>query len=119
MVEKITTYPDGTQSRTTWRPSRGSTYGATTVWNFAVGGRYTLDESWSLHGGFYTDAAPSAPGTSSVFRSVNLYGLTAGAKLKGDHLSGSLGLGASLGRARTTSCSAPRERGPSPRASPS
>ena len=26
---------------------------------------------------------------SSVFRSVNLYGLTGGAKLKGEHLSGS------------------------------
>ncbi len=96
MVEKIATYPDGTQSRTQ-APFAGLTYGATTVWNFAVGGRYTLDESWSLHGGFYTDAAPSAPGTSGVFRSVNLYGLTAGAKLKGENLSGSLGLGASWG----------------------
>jgi long-subunit fatty acid transport protein len=97
MVDKITTYPDGTQSRTQV-PFAGLTYGASTVWNFAVGGRYTLDESWSLHAGFYSDAAPSSPGTSGVFRSVNLYGLTAGAKLKGDHLSGSLGLGASWGR---------------------
>jgi long-subunit fatty acid transport protein len=96
-VDRITTYPDGSQSRTQ-APFAGLTYGATTVWNFAVGGRYTLDESWSLHGGFYTDGAPSAPGTSGVFRSVNLYGLTAGAKLKGDNLSGSLGLGASWGR---------------------
>ena len=51
MVERIATYPDGTQSRTQ-APFAGLTYGATTVWNFAVGGRYTLDESWSLHGGF-------------------------------------------------------------------
>ena len=96
-VEKITTYPDGTQVRTKV-PFAGLTYGAATVWNLAIGGRYTLDESWSLHGGFYTDAAPAAAGVSSVFRSVNLYGLTAGAKLKGEHLSGSLGLGVSWGQ---------------------
>jgi long-subunit fatty acid transport protein len=96
-VETITTYPDGTQARTKV-PFAGLTYGAATVWNLAIGGRYTLDESWSLHGGFYTDAAPAATGVSSVFRSVNLYGLTAGAKLKGEHLSGSLGLGVSWGQ---------------------
>ena len=95
-VENITTYPDGTQSRTTV-PFAGLRYGATSVWNFAIGGRYQLDGSWSLHGGFYTDAAPAAPSESNVFRSVNLYGLTGGAKLKGDHLSGSLGLGMSWG----------------------
>ena len=78
-------------------PFAGLTYGASTVWNFAIGGRYQLDEAWSLHGGFYTDAAPAAPGASDIFRSVNLYGLTGGAKLKGDHLSGSLGLGHLLG----------------------
>ncbi len=96
MVEKIATYADGTELRTRV-PFPGLTYGASTVWNFAVGGRYTLDETWSLHGGFYSDAAPAAPGTSDVFRSVNLYGLTAGAKMKGEHLSGSLGLGLSWG----------------------
>jgi long-subunit fatty acid transport protein len=67
------------------------------VWNFSIGGRYQLDEAWSLHGGFYTDAAPSDPASTNVFRSVDLYGLTAGAKLKGDHLSGSLGLGLTWG----------------------
>jgi len=96
MVERIETSPDGRQVRTTV-PFNGLTYGASTVWNFAIGGRYKLDEAWSLHGGFYTDAAPAAPGASDIFRSVNLYGLTGGAKLKGDHLSGSLGLGISWG----------------------
>ncbi len=67
------------------------------MWNFSIGGRYQLDEAWSLHGGFYTDAAPADPASTNVFRSVNLYGLTAGAKLKGDHLSGSLGLGLTWG----------------------
>ncbi len=96
-VETITTFPDGTK-RQAMEPFPGLTYGASTVWNIAIGGRYQLDEAWSLHGGFYTDAAPAAPGTSGVFRSVDLYGLTGGAKLKGDHLSGSLGLGCSWGR---------------------
>ncbi len=95
-VQGITTYADGSQERTT-TPFAGLDYGAATVWNFAIGGRYQLDEAWSLHGGFYTDAAPTDPGESNVFRSVNLYGLTGGAKLKGDHLSGSLGLGLSWG----------------------
>jgi len=95
-VQQIVTYADGQQERTT-APFPGLNYGADAVWNFAIGGRYQLDPSWSFHGGFYTDAAPAAPTASSVFRSVNLYGLTGGAKLKGDHLSGSLGLGLSWG----------------------
>jgi long-subunit fatty acid transport protein len=78
-------------------PFSGLTYGASNVWNFAVGGHYTLDESWSLHGGFYTDGAPAPPSDSNIFRSVDLYGLTAGANLKGDHLSGSLGIGVCWG----------------------
>jgi long-subunit fatty acid transport protein len=78
-------------------PFPGLTYGASAVWNVAIGGRYQLDEAWSLHGGFYTDFAPTDTGSTDIFRSVNLYGLTAGAKLKGEHLSGSLGLGLSWG----------------------
>jgi long-subunit fatty acid transport protein len=89
-------YPDG-HMETTSQPFSGLTYAASAVWNFAIGGRYQLDESWSLHGGFYTDSAPTDPTSTNVFRSVDLYGLTAGAKLKGDHLSGSLGLGLSWG----------------------
>ncbi len=95
-VERITSYPGGSHTReVTSFP--GVTYGATAVWNVAVGGRYQLDEAWSLHGGLYTDSAPVDPTQENVFRSVNLYGLTAGAKLKGDHLSGSLGLGLCYG----------------------
>lgn len=91
-----TAAPGGQQTRTT-QPFTGLTYAASAVWNFAIGGRYQLDEAWSLHGGFYTDAAPADPTATNVFRSVNLYGLTAGAKLKGEHLSGSLGLGLTWG----------------------
>ena len=96
MVETLRRNPDGSREVTT-APFPGFPYEAAAVWNLALGGRYQLDESWSLHGGFYTDFAPAPPGTANVFRSVNLYGLTAGAKLKGEHLSGSLGLGFSWG----------------------
>jgi long-subunit fatty acid transport protein len=95
-VEFVTTGPDGLPVHD-FRPFPGLTYGAAQVWNVAMGGHYTLDESWSFHGGFYTDGAPVAPAGDQLFRSVNLYGATLGAKLKGDHLSGSLGLGFSWG----------------------
>jgi long-subunit fatty acid transport protein len=96
-VVTIVSPAGGSQQPPVESPFPGLTYGASAVWNFALGGRYQLDEAWSLHGGFYTDFAPSAPGASDVFRSVNLFGLTAGAKLKGDHLSGSLGVGLAWG----------------------
>lgn len=95
-VTIVRAVPGGGQTTTT-TPFPGLTYAANAVWNFSVGGRYQLDEAWSLHGGFYTDAAPSDPASTNVFRSVNLYGITAGAKLKGDHLSGSLGMGLTWG----------------------
>ena len=95
-VKQVLAIPGGEQIRGT-APFPGITYAANQVWNFSIGGRYQLDEAWSLHGGFYTDSAPADPNSTDAFRSVNLYGLTAGAKLKGDHLSGSLGLGLTWG----------------------
>ena len=83
---------------TTTTPFPGITYGAHQVWNVALGGRYSLDESWSLHGGFYSDLAPADEDTGTIFRTVNLYGLTTGAKLKGTNLSGSLGIGLGWGK---------------------
>jgi long-subunit fatty acid transport protein len=91
-IETVTTGPDGLPVHT-FTPFGGLDYGATAVWNVAAGGHYKLDESWSFHAGVYSDAAPVAPEGSNLFRSVNLWGATAGAKLKGTHLSGSLGLG--------------------------
>jgi long-subunit fatty acid transport protein len=98
-VDVVTTGPNGEAVRTQV-PFTPLLYGATTVWNVAVGGRYNLDEAWSFHGGFYTDVAPVSPVGEDLFRRVNLYGVTAGAKLKGDHLSGSLGLGFSWGNSQ-------------------
>jgi long-subunit fatty acid transport protein len=98
-VDVVTTGSNGEPVRTQV-PFTPLLYGATTVWNVAVGGRYNLDEAWSFHGGFYTDVAPVSPVGEDLFRRVNLYGATAGAKLKGDHLSGSLGLGFSWGNSQ-------------------
>jgi long-subunit fatty acid transport protein len=96
-VTTVATDASGATTTTT-TPFPGITYGAHQVWNVALGGRYSLDDSWSLHGGFYTDLAPADEATGAIFRTVNLYGLTAGAKLKGSNLSGSLGLGLGWGK---------------------
>ena len=107
--QPVTTYfqPAGGGRTVEQAPFGGLTYGASAVWNVAVGGRYQLDESWSLHGGFYTDLSPAPPGSDNIFRSVNLYGVTGGAKLKGDHLSGSLGLGFCWGSSDPITLGAP------------
>jgi long-subunit fatty acid transport protein len=96
-VTTVATDASGATTTTT-SPFPGITYGAHQVWNVALGGRYALDDSWSLHGGFYTDLAPADEDSGAIFRTVNLYGLTAGAKLKGSNLSGSLGIGLGWGR---------------------
>jgi long-subunit fatty acid transport protein len=95
-VVTTTTGPTGLPvvTRTPFPPVMNS---ARTVWGVAVGGRYTLDDSWSLHGGFLTDPSPTSGTNTFLFRSVNMYGFTLGAKLRGDHLSGSLGVGYSWG----------------------
>ena len=83
------------------QPFPGVTNGARTVWNFALGGRYNLNEVWSFHGGFFSDASPTNAAGANLFRSVDMYGITAGAKIRGDHLSGSFGLGYSWGSSPT------------------
>jgi long-subunit fatty acid transport protein len=95
-VETVTTGPDGLPVHT-FSPFPGLYYGAAAVWNVAAGGHYRLDDAWSFHAGIYTDAAPVALTERNLFRTVNFYGVTLGAKLRGDHLAGSLGLGFSWG----------------------
>ena len=60
------------------QPFPGVTNGARTVWNYALDGRSNLNEAWSLHGGFFSDASPADPAGESVFRSVVMYGITRG-----------------------------------------
>jgi long-subunit fatty acid transport protein len=95
-VETVTSGPDGLPVHT-FSPFPGLYYGAAAVWNVAAGGHYRLDDAWSFHAGIYTDAAPVALTERNLFRTVNFYGVTLGAKLRGDHLAGSLGLGFSWG----------------------
>jgi long-subunit fatty acid transport protein len=95
-VETVTTGPDGLPVHT-FTPFPGLYYGAAAVWNVAAGGHYRLDDAWSFHAGIYSDAAPAALTQHNLFRTVNFYGATLGAKLRGDHLAGSLGLGFSWG----------------------
>ena len=72
-------------------------YQAREVWNFAVGGRYMLAQNWTAHAGFFTDMSPIDDATKTIFRKADLLGITTGATLSGEHLSGSLGLGFSFG----------------------
>jgi len=95
-IDRVTVGPDGLPIHT-YSPFPGLAYGAAAVWNVAAGGHYRLDNSWSFHAGFYTDAAPAALTRYNLFRTVNFYGATLGAKLRGSNLAGSLGLGFSWG----------------------
>ncbi len=61
------------------------------VVNVAIGTRFKLTESFDLHGGFFTSKSPLADGDSSIFRKVDLYGITLGAAFKIGSVSGSLG----------------------------
>lgn len=69
--------------------------------NFAVGARYPLSRQWELHAGVNSDQSP-LPGTTEIFRNVNIIGGTAGVSFTGAHLSGSVGLGFQTGRSPPT-----------------
>jgi len=70
---------------------------AASVVSVAVGGQYEFSKAWIGHVGFFTDPSPVDDGTAPVFRKADLYGLTIGASLHAEHLSGSLGFGYSFG----------------------
>jgi long-subunit fatty acid transport protein len=67
------------------------------VVNFAIGGRYLFTKNWTGHAGFYTDSSPVDDDTQTIFRKADIVGVTGGATLSGEHLSGSLGLAYSFG----------------------
>ena len=95
-VQTTTTAPNGTPIVTS-TPFPGVTNGAKQVWNWAVGANVSVNEWWSLHAGFFSDYSPSDAASVSLFRNLNLYGTTLGAKVKGEHLSGSFGFGFTWG----------------------
>lgn len=71
------------------------------ILNFAAGVRYPLSRQWELHAGVNSDQSP-LPGTSEIFRNVNIIGGTAGVSFTGAHLSGSVGFGFQTGRSPPT-----------------
>ena len=66
------------------------------VTNLAIGGNYAFSDSFKLHLGFFTDNSPVGDPGNSIFRSVDLMGLSGGVSF-GGRLSGSLGLSTSWG----------------------
>lgn len=70
---------------------------ARAVTNVAVGGHYRLSQSLRVHAGFASDLSPVDDEAQSIFRKVDLSRFTTGLSLTGRRLSGSLGLGYSVG----------------------
>ena len=99
-VQVTTTGPGGLPV-STQQPFPGVTNGAKAIWNWAVGGRVNISDAWSLHAGFFSDYSPTTASGQNLFRSVNMYGATLGARVKGEHFSGSFGLGFDWGSSQT------------------
>lgn len=66
------------------------------VTNVAIGGNYAFSDSFRLHLGFFTDNSPVGNPGRSLFRAVDLVGLSGGVSF-GGRLSGSLGISTSWG----------------------
>ncbi len=66
------------------------------VTNVAIGGSYSLSETFKLHLGFHTDNTPVGNPGESIFRAVDLTGISGGVSF-GGRLSGSLGFSSSWG----------------------
>jgi hypothetical protein len=95
-VEVVTTAPNGTPVVTN-QPFPTVQNGAKPVWNWAIGGRVNFGEAWSVHAGFFSDYSPTDPNHQDFYRAVNMYGFTTGARIAGEHLSGSLGFALNWG----------------------
>jgi hypothetical protein len=77
------------------------TNGSKQIWNWAVGGHVNIGDSWSVHGGFFSDYSPTSPAGENVFRAVNMYGATVGGRVHGEHLSASVGFAFNWGTSST------------------
>ncbi len=91
-----TTYGAGTLTQTV-QPARPVRYAARSIWSWSLGGRYRLGPGFTVNAGFFFDPSP-VKGFSPTFRHVDLYGLTAGASWRGEHLSFTLGANMAVGR---------------------
>lgn len=104
-VQAIVADPDGnvTTAELATPPVLESTRSVT---NVAIGGNYAVSPRFRLHAGFLTDRSPVGNSDESVFRAVDLTGLTAGISF-GGRLSGSLGAAASWGTTEERPVSSP------------
>jgi len=76
------------------------------VTNVSVGGHYAFSSSFRAHAGFFTDRSPVGHPETSIFRAVDLTGLSAGVSFGAGKLTASAGVSGSRGT------SAGREVGP-------
>jgi hypothetical protein len=67
------------------------------VYNLAFGAHYAVGKGFRIHVGFSTDDSPIENPDATIFRSVDLTGVSAGMSFTGSHLSGSLGVASSFG----------------------
>lgn len=66
------------------------------ITNVAIGGNVPISNTFRLHAGFFTDRSPVGGAGESIFRAVDLTGLSAGLSF-GGRLSGSIGASVSWG----------------------
>jgi len=94
-VQVLVTDADGnlTQDRVATPDVRET---ARAVTNFAVGGNVPIPGGFRLHAGFFTDRSPVGTPGASIFRSIDLTGVTAGISF-GGRLTGSIGVSSSWG----------------------
>ena len=70
---------------------------ARSVVSFAFGANYSLSRSVRVHGGAYIDPSPVSAPSGTIFRAVDLTGLSGGVSLGSGNLTASLGVSSSWG----------------------
>jgi hypothetical protein len=92
-VETVTVPPGGPPVQSPFTPIQ---YQGRAVVDVALGGSWAASRSVRLHAGVYMSPSPVAIG-SPFFRQTDLYGTRAGVSVRGEKLSGSIGLGYETG----------------------
>jgi long-subunit fatty acid transport protein len=103
MPVQVTTTGPGGVPVVTAQPFPAVQNAARQVWNWAAGGNVNISEAWSVHAGFFSDYSPTTAAGENLFRAVNMYGMTLGGRVRGEHLSASLGFAFSWGNSSSFS----------------
>jgi hypothetical protein len=88
-IRTVTTPPGGAAVET---PFPDVEFVGRAVIDFALGGSYALGEKVKVHGGIYNSGSPVSE-EMTFLRQMNIYGARGGVSFRGDHVSGSVGLG--------------------------